>query len=418
MVSTRFVVRKVIPVVFFLICVIVLTRRLPLDIREDTPPDSEDVIEDSVPDFETLHRPDERVGYWNKFVADVKYQGERDNFVFIKCMKCATQTVAGALRRYAFTRRLNVVLPRDNNIYLGWPYLMDEVDYRPSEEKFNCLIEHAIYNRTIMEPLFPRNTPFITIIREPWSHFKSTFHYFKVDKIAGIEAEDPIEEYLNNIQKYEAIYKSRESRPYRYCVPDGFSVTKNLLSHCLGMPLGFPPGRVDYSQNEVLANEYIKKLDREFGLVMIMEYFDESMIFLKRLMSWSFKEIVYKKSNVGNYAKDAYPQYLKNIHREWSSVDYLLYDHFREKMELKIQSAGFGFQSELKQFRQVLSELNRFCASARRSSRINAKISFKHFTFTGYECAFLGEEVNHLELLQKRNNAELTEKLKSYKRTC
>lgn len=76
---------------------------------------------------------------------------------------------------------------------------------------------------------------------------------------------------------------------------------------------------------------------------MIMEYFDELMVFLKKLMKWLFKDIVYEKVNVGNYLIEFYSDYIKDIYKKWSFVDYLLYDYFRKKMELKIRNGGFEF---------------------------------------------------------------------------
>lgn len=76
---------------------------------------------------------------------------------------------------------------------------------------------------------------------------------------------------------------------------------------------------------------------------MIMEYFDELMVFLKKLMRWLFKDIVYEKVNVGNYLIEFYSDYIKDIYKKWSFVDYLLYDYFRKKMELKIRNGGFEF---------------------------------------------------------------------------
>lgn len=76
---------------------------------------------------------------------------------------------------------------------------------------------------------------------------------------------------------------------------------------------------------------------------MIMEYFDELMVFLKKLMRWLFKDIVYEKVNVGNYLIEFYSDFIKDIYKKWSFVDYLLYDYFRKKMELKIRNGGFEF---------------------------------------------------------------------------
>ena len=416
MVSSRLLTRRVLPVFLFLVCVILLSRYLPGEQREITPKVLGSVKEESNPKKVPGSPPDRQVAIWEEHVGrDIRNAGERDNFV---CIMCASQPVAVVLRRYAFTRRLNVMLPRDNNIYLGWPYLLNEVDYRPSVDKFNCLIEPAVYNRTIMKPLFPSDTQFITIIRDPWSHFKSTFHDLQVDKILGIKAEDPLVEYLRNVGIYDAIYKHHNSNPHRYCIPDGFSVTKNLLSHYLGMPLGFPGDRDDISGNEVAVNSYISQLDKEFGLVMIMEYFDESMLFLKQLMKWSYKDIVYEKVNIFKYTHDSYPDSIKNKHKEWSPIDYIVYDHFQRKMESQIRNGGLAFQNELKKFKRILHTVNQFCKSVKQSLLLNSKITLKEFTFSGYECIFLSENLNHLYLLQRRSDADMTEKIKSYKRTC
>ena len=69
----------------------------------------------------TVYDDLQKLQFWEaKMSVNGKSNGN-NNFVFIKCMKCATETVGNILRRYAFTRNLNVVLPRSDNIYLGWP---------------------------------------------------------------------------------------------------------------------------------------------------------------------------------------------------------------------------------------------------------------------------------------------------------
>ena len=40
---------------------------------------------------------------------------------------------------------------------------------------------------------------------------------------------------------------------------------------------------------------FIDRTEREFDLIMITEYFDESLILLKRLLRWEFQDIVYTK---------------------------------------------------------------------------------------------------------------------------
>jgi len=219
---------------------------------------------------------------------------EKKNFVFIKTMKCATETLARILRRNCLLKDLNAMMPRDEHFYFSWPYFMDDSDYRLSDRPFQGLIDHAVYNKTIMNSYFPpRTTHYITIIRDPLKQFVSAFNYFMIEKISGIHSRRPISEYLQNIEYYENIYTSPNAKG-RLCMPNGFSVTKNLIAHCLGMPLGFPKNRTDISTNLPAIVKYILEVDSEFSLVMIVDYFHESLILLKRLMKWTMKDIIYK----------------------------------------------------------------------------------------------------------------------------
>ncbi|KAI8512422.1 hypothetical protein Bbelb_090610 [Branchiostoma belcheri] len=57
------------------------------------------------------------------------------------------------------------------------------------------------------------------------------------------------------------------------------------------------------------------------------EYFDESLVLLKRLMCWTLQDIVYfKRTNVRNHRHEEIqlPPDLQQAHREWSFVDYAL----------------------------------------------------------------------------------------------
>lgn len=304
---------------------------------------------------------------------------QKCNFLFIKTMKCATETVVRILRKYSYDNNLNIMLPQKKRLYLAWPYLMDDLDYRLSDRPFNGLIDHAIYNKTIMNRYFPpETTHYVTIIREPLKHFKSAFSYFKIQQIAGIFAKHPLTEYLENIKYYDSIYKSHEAAHYRYCIPDGFSVTKNLIAHCLGMPLGFPYGRQDITNNSLAVREYIRNLDREFSLVMIVEYFHESLVLFKRLMKWQLKDLIYKFVNRGTYYFSLSNRY-KEKHKKWASIDYMIYEHFNETLWKKIAAEGPDFYDEVKQFSHIQKQVNHYCWGLDKHLHKNLEISHSQF---------------------------------------
>lgn len=296
-------------------------------------------------------------------IQDIACLKERTNFVFIKCMKCATESLGTVFRRFGYTRHLNFALPLKRNLYLGWPFPFEKKFVRPSRFEYNILFEHSVYNGPEMKLLMPNDTVFITMIRSPWEQFKSSYNYFSLGGIAGVKQEDNINEYLRNIEGYEAVYKSPENNAKRWCFPDGFSMTQNIMSHCLGMPLGFPEGRDDIRNDSVAIRSFIKHLDETFLLVMIADYFYESLVLLRRLMCWSLKDILFHHANLNSYHYKSFPakgEYFE-IHRNWSNVDYVLFEYFNKTFWEKIAGQGQDFQREVDHFRLVHLAVDRFC---------------------------------------------------------
>ena len=288
---------------------------------------------------------------------------ERTNFVFIKCMKCATESLGTVFRRFGYTRHLNFALPSKRNLYLGWPYPFEMQYVRPSKSEYNILFEHSVYNEPVMKSLMTNDTVFITMIRNPWEQFKSSFNYFHLGEISGVIPDNNINEYLTNIEQYEAVYKSSKNNAKRWCFPDGFSMTRNILSHCLGMPLGFPEGREDISNDSIAIRSFIKHLDENFLLIMIADYFYESLVMLKRLMCWSFKDILFRQANINMYKYKSMPAEGKyfDIHKNWSRVDYVLFEYFNETFWQKVANQGPDFKQEVDHFRLVHMVVDRFC---------------------------------------------------------
>ncbi len=294
---------------------------------------------------------------------------EKHNLVYIKMMKCASETLTSIIRRFGYLRKLSFVLPPGNRIYLGWPYDIQEGFHRPAKStEFNIACEHSVFKEEVFENLMPRDTVYVTSIREPYSQFKSMFNYYKLAQISNLTTkynQDPISEYLNNIEKYEAIYKSPAAAKTRYCVPDGLSMSKNLMSYNLGFPLGFPEGMMDLSNSDKEISEWLNFIEIKFSLVIVVEYFDESLILLKRLMCWSLKDILYQNRNVKKYHyKDNINNENQLLYKNWSRVDHRLYDHFLKVFWRKIEKEGKDFMNEVEHFKEVRAKVIHFCESA------------------------------------------------------
>lgn len=342
---------------------------------------------------------------------------EKRNFVFIKCMKCATETMGTIIRRFGYKRALNFVLPVKNNIYLGWPYIMTKTDYRSSKWPYNIIFEHSVYNYTIMTSLMPNNTVYLTSIREPWRRLVSSYHYFRIAEIGEVPSAN-FTEYVRNIEKYDRIYRSPEKHKLRSCIADNFSLVKNLQGHCLGMPLGFPEGRSNISNNLPAVQKYIEHLEKQFSLVMIVEYMNESLILLKRLMCWTFQDIIHHVSNKAGNKK-----YLKKgdnfqIFKNYSYIDFVIYDHFNYTFWKKVKEQGEDFYGEVDQFKLVQMLVNQFCFVegnfqtygqflAIPKSRFN-----KEFNITSEECSLMNRYLL-IDLRKQYDEIERPEKIQS-----
>jgi len=263
-------------------------------------------------------------------------------FVYIKMIKCASTTLTDIFRRFGLQRRLSFVLPPKGHIYIGWPYQVDDSFYRPSKSTsgFDILCDHAVYNKARFSELMGRGTIYITSMREPYSQVKSMVNYYNVLNISGVpmSVSGRFTEFMSNIEKYEAVYKTPEASPTRYCIPDNFSMTRNLMSFNLGFPTGgFRSAGDDLAYDNDLVRQWITELDSEFSLVIIIEHFYESMVLLRREMCWSLTDILFKATNAGSYEyKKKESAELVRLYRQWSSVDYQLYLHFNDSLWSKI----------------------------------------------------------------------------------
>jgi len=265
------------------------------------------------------------------------------HFVYIKMIKCASTTLTNVFRRFGLQRRLSFVLPPKGRMYVGWPYQIDDSFYRASKSAtgFDIFCDHAVYNRMKFRELMGHGTVYITSVREPFSEFKSMVNYYNVLNISRVPLSvvDRFAEFVTNIEKYEAIYKTAEASPARYCIPDGFSMTRNLMSFNLGFPTGgFRSADKDLAHDSDLVRRWLAELDAEFSLVIITEHFDESMVLFRRMMCWSLTDVLFlADGNAYEYEyKNTESAELVEIYRRWSSVDYQMYRHFNESLWRKI----------------------------------------------------------------------------------
>ncbi|KAK0055736.1 galactosylceramide sulfotransferase [Biomphalaria pfeifferi] len=301
------------------------------------------------------------------------------NVVFIKTHKTGSSTIANIMFRFGLRHNLNFALPNTKLYTIDFNYMskpgevmtLDFFYPLPDNQEYNILAHHSIYNRTFYHQVMPKNTTYISILREPFAQMVSTYEYYRFEnKFVSMSPErfnasNPISSFMEN--------------PYIY-TQSGTNFT--YMRNKQAQDLGFMQEHLEPSK----FKEYIDILDKDFDLIMILEYFDESLLILKHQLCWELKDILYIPVNQ-NIRKRKWPSTDEDRanHKKFSPIDYTLYNHFLSKFTnlLSIQKAEF-FQ-ELKYFRTILKEV-RFNCMFGRTFTVQATKWHGVFNFTNQDC--------------------------------
>ncbi|XP_020602807.1 galactosylceramide sulfotransferase-like [Orbicella faveolata] len=270
-----------------------------------------------------------------------------ENVLFLKTHKTGGSSIANILLRFAKTRDLTVALPRKQifSFYWPWSFQVNFVGNLPGN-KPNILCSHARYNQTTMRLIMPSDTKFITILRHPVSRFESAFLFEDFPSFLGISgSSNPLYQFLQQIDKFKPEIN-----------------TMYTLRNGMSFDLGLEPEEFD--NTEVIKN-FITSVEKDFELVLIMEYFDESLILLKQLFCWSLDDIFYLKHNsrLRSLKKHRIPRQFRNTFLEWNKADVLLYQHFNQTFWKKVNSKDENFWSEVKLLKQKSLEMEKECLS-------------------------------------------------------
>lgn len=273
---------------------------------------------------------------------------------FLKVHKAGSTTLMNIFIRFAIEHKLNLVLPHKSTgfgfNYLGYGETVREshIVPLPANEKYNILCNHVVYDKKAFHSIMPPDTVYVGIIREPISHFSSAAAYYGFFKhlvdISSLEVspEKVVSQFLKNpkqtkIQTY-FVYN-------RMCFDFGIPKTK--------------------FHNDNFIDSYIKELDKDYALVMLMEFFDESLVILRRTLCWETKDILYVPLNI----MKSKPEFIlddsdiKNL-KKWNSADFKLYDHFHGVFSAKMKSQGHDLEEEVESFKSIQEEVRMFCNTA------------------------------------------------------
>ncbi|XP_072162808.1 galactosylceramide sulfotransferase-like [Diadema setosum] len=316
-------------------------------------------------------------------VARVEQSGDqltcrpRRNIAFIKTHKTGSTTLASILNRFALNHVLSCLA------YRGDPlrgHIRLDILHKGSSRRFlpplgvkvgdyahyrgyNVLTVHVRLQPKILDYFMAKGTKYITILREPSSHFESAFFYFRAAKSLFSKGDKQ-----SNLIKF-----SKSPLTYWNKLP---SMSSKKIYTRNGQIFDLTLDRRIHTNRKVVES-IINYLSKKMSLVLIMEYMDESLLLLKKLMCWSYEDISYVVKN-NRVRTSGMSNSVRSSLQSWNWADTLLYDHFNRTLWRKIAEYGPTFQEDLATFRSILSrDYDRCVAKQTRNPKMSRVVRTK-----------------------------------------
>ncbi|XP_042195182.1 LOW QUALITY PROTEIN: galactose-3-O-sulfotransferase 2 [Callorhinchus milii] len=270
----------------------------------------------------------------------------KTHIMFLKTHKSASSTILNILYRFGEANGLVLALPRRPSFQLGYPkfFSAKQVAGFPTKwNQYNIMCNHLRFYLPEVKKVMPEETFYFSIVRNPTTLMESSFTYYKHSAPAFYKASS-LTEFVKDPWVY---YNNAANNHY----------ARNLLSFDFGFD-----NNANYSEKYMAS--IISTIETQFNLILVTEYFDESIILLKEALCWEFDDVVFFKLNIrSNATKEHLSQETIEEIKDWNAVDWNLYLHFNKTFWQKIDETigRKRMQQEVDKLRQKQTELMKTC---------------------------------------------------------
>ncbi|XP_033736407.1 galactose-3-O-sulfotransferase 2-like [Pecten maximus] len=308
-----------------------------------------------------------------------------NHIAFLKIHKAASTTVANIFLRYGYEKNLVMAVPK--GLGGGGPSLSPRYFYPPPENgTYDISCAHVPYNREDFSKVLPKDTIYIGIVREPFSLFRSFIHFFRPKNVVDLPGENPVLKYLSNNEK--------PVKFERYTVARAIDRMYDL--NMMANEFGFPK-ELFFKRDETVIQSYLRKLDKEMDIVLVVEYLDESLVMMRRILNWDLRHVLYGSIHINKrqYPRLKFGSTEKNLFKVKSYLDYALYDYFLLKFQDNLKRQHSDFYEEVAYFRKTRMIFDNFCKSAKSGRITRSTLSFegsewnRPFVLTVEHCKWL-----------------------------
>ena len=258
----------------------------------------------------------------------------KHKIAFAKTHKTGSSTLQNIFFRYGVYHNLTFAMPPKSWMYsFKEPFDSSVVLQGPWKElSFDMFIFHSIWSYPEVKKVIP-NAFFLTLLRDPVDCFESNYVYMGLENVFKMD----INQYAKN-----KINPNVKRRPKAI-------IDKNQQLWDLGLS-------ATEMEDVEKVKQKIEELDKQMDLVLIVEDFENSLVILQDKLCWPMKDMTSLKLNerMGK-KKSNITEETRSIMKKWLWADYMLYDHFKNKLQMHKDEMGLD---KLDAKRDLLTALN------------------------------------------------------------
>ena len=267
----------------------------------------------------------------------------QDGVIFLRKHKSASSTLKAMTEKYLFSIGVKSELPIAGPQGGCFPAKFDERCWAGSKrsEPVQAMTFHFRWNMEYLPAVLNKNrrrVKIFTSIRDPFAVFRSTMNFFNREEMVNTCQfacwEEPYRSLLGKSPKNATLNEVIESMPekFNFGLPQFFRVS-NMQS----FELGLSHARMNHSK---YVAEKLLKLEKQYDLVILAEYFIEGIVLLKHMLCCEYVDLFIENKNVREYEKSELTAKQMQIFKDFHQADLQMYKFFEKSLRRKIQAFG------------------------------------------------------------------------------
>jgi len=268
---------------------------------------------------------------------------------FHKKHKSASSTLSAIMKDWSKKNRMKMAKTPVPAFLGGYPGSFNDTLVRgiPDDDgKFDVILHHLRFQEENLKKVLYDDTVYMTSMRSPLSHFVSAFEFF-YKRFGDTKA-------MENRAKGESLICW--GAPYKQILNNEIGKTANEFIAAVGenydpnMPWhfraknfqGYELGFDTLLESTEEIQEAWEETDRRFDLIMITEYYWESLVLMKDLLCMSWIDLFIDSRTVGAYDKPTFTESEVAKFKDFNKLDEFIYQKSNSTFWERVQDRPGG----------------------------------------------------------------------------